>query len=694
MSRKILVTSALPYANGSIHIGHLVEYIQTDIWARFQKMYGNNCIYCCADDTHGTPIMLRARQLGITPEKLIADMQIEHERDFAGFSVEFDSYYSTHTPENRQCSETIFNRLRQAGHITTREVEQAYCEHCQMFLPDRFIRGTCPKCGAPDQYGDSCEVCHATYTTLELKDAHCSVCGQEPKHRSSKHYFFQLQNFSSQLQQWINSGHVHEQIKNKLQEWFQQGLKDWDISRDAPYFGFLIPGESEKYFYVWLDAPIGYMASTINYCKHHGGSFEDYWCNEQTEIHHFIGKDITYFHALFWPAMLMGAGYNTPTSLTIHGFLTVNGEKMSKSRGTFIKAATYLKHLDPQYLRYYYACKLGPDTNDIDLNTDDFVARVNSDLVGNFANLASRSVPMLTKHLQSKTGQLSEEALQLLAQLQNEADNIAELYEQRHFATAIRKINTMADKVNRYFDTRKPWQTIKTNTEHARETLSTVINAVRLLTIYLKPVLPVFAADIESILNVPSLKWEDTKTLLNNHTVNNFKRLIERVDPVKVKKMIEQSKEEQNQAQTQQSKQSQQVHSPQQGQQDQQQTTTDQLSPLEQEPIEEQITIDDFAKIDLRVAEVVKAELVEGANKLLHLELDLGGQTKNVFAGIRKAYTPEQLLGKKVIMVANLAPRKMRFGISEGMILAAGPGGKEVFMLTVDQGAKPGQRIH
>lgn len=672
--RKILVTAALPYANGSIHIGHLVEYLQTDIWVRFQKLRGHDCIYCCADDTHGTPIMIRARQEGVTPETLIEKMHVEHKNDFDRFGIEFDSYYSTHSEENRQFSETIFNRLNDAGHITTRDVEQTYCENDQMFLPDRFVRGACPKCSALDQYGDSCEVCHSTYNTVELKDPKCSVCGHPPVRRTSKHYFFKLGDFTERLQEWIQDGHVHEQIKNKLQEWFKSGLIDWDISRDAPYFGFKIPGETDKYFYVWMDAPVGYMASTMHYCKQHGKDFDDYWCNPETEIHHFIGKDITYFHALFWPAELMGAGFNTPTSLAIHGFLTVDGEKMSKSRGTFISADTYLKHLDPQYLRYYYACKLGPSPEDINLSLEDFTNRVNKDMVGNVANLASRSAQMLNKNLEGKVGTLSDEARALIARLQGQADAIAENYESRNFATAIRTITSLATEVNRYFDESKPWTLIKTDPEAARDTLAATLNAVKVLIIYLKPVLPVFVGQVETLLNIEPQNWSDVDTLLENHQINPFERLVERIDPKKVDAMVEESKQDAAPAA--------------------QEAVAEKTDILEKEPIAEQITFDEFMKVDLRVARVNKAEIIEEADKLLRLELDLGGETRQVIAGIRKAYQPEELVGKMVIMCANLAPRKMKFGVSEGMVLAAGPGGKDVFTLRVDDGAQPGMRAH
>jgi len=562
--------------------------------------------------------------------------------------------------------------LKDGGHIDSRDVEQAYCEHDEMFLPDRFIRGTCPQCGAEDQYGDSCESCHATYTTVDLKDARCSVCGNRPVRRSSRHFFFKLADFTEQLKEWIGGGHVHEQIQNKLMEWFEQGLRDWDISRDAPYFGFLIPGETDKYFYVWLDAPIGYMASTKNYCNQTGRNFEDYWCNPDCEIYHFIGKDITYFHALFWPAMLMGSNFNTPDRLFIHGFLTVNGKKMSKSRGTFVNAATYLKHLDPQYLRYYYACKLGSGPEDIDLSLEDFVNRVNSELVGKLANLASRSVPMLVKKLDAKMGRLSDEARELLQPLQQAADEVAADYESCNYASAVRRITALADQVNRYIDQRKPWSVIKEDPSHALETITATLNAVRLLTIYLKPVLPGFAEKIEAILQIEPLQWKDSQTLLENCEVAPFQRLIERVDPEKVEAMIEESKEEQQQEQGEPAK----------------------ASPLDAEPIAEQINFDDFMKVDLRVAQVTKAEVVDGADKLLRLELDLGGESRTVLAGIRQAYEPEKLIGKKMVMAANLAPRKMKFGVSEGMILAAGAGGKDVFALTVDDGAQPGSRVH
>ena len=674
MTRKILVTSALPYANGSIHIGHLVEYLQTDIWVRFQKLIGNDCRYFCADDTHGTPIMIRARKEGKTPEEIIGKMYDEHVKDFAAFDIEFDNFYSTHSDENRELASMIYNRLKEAGHIASREVEQAYCDHDKMFLPDRFIRGICPKCKAEDQYGDSCEVCHATYTPLDLIKPACSICGNAPVQKKSTHFFFKLADFEPQLKEWIGAGHVHQQVANKLQEWFDQGLRDWDISRDAPYFGFEIPGEKDKYFYVWLDAPIGYIASTKNYCDKNGLNWEDYWVNGDAEIHHFIGKDITYFHALFWPAMLMGAGLKTPDRLAIHGFLTVNGEKMSKSRGTFINASTYLNHLDPQYLRYYYFCKLGPDTGDVDLSLDDFVSRVNSDLIGNIVNLASRSAQMLGKNFDGKCGKLSDEGRGLLAGLKAAADEISDNYESRNFATAARKVRALADEVNKYFDERKPWVAIKEDKDHALESLTTTLNAVKVLTTYVKPVLPAHAARIEKLLNIDPLVWANISDELEDHQINKFERLMERVDPKKVEAMVEESKEELAAAQ---------------------EAEAPKLTgPLADDPIAEEIDFDQFMKVDLRVAEIVEAEIIEEADKLLRFQVDLGGERRQIIAGIRKAYKPEDMVGRKVVIVANLKPRKMKFGMSEGMIIAAGPGGEEVFVTSPDEGAKPGQRLH
>jgi methionyl-tRNA synthetase len=666
MPRKIVVTSALPYANGPIHIGHLVEYLQTDIWVRFQKMCGSECFYFCADDTHGTPVMISARAAGITAEQLIERVHAEHSADFAGFLVQFDNYYTTHSPENKTFSEQVFNSLNKAGSIIKRNVEQSYCESCKMFLPDRFIRGTCPRCKAEDQYGDSCEVCSGTYQSTELLNPRCATCSTKPVRKKSEHYFFKLSDYEQKLKDLIAKGYTQQSVANKLDEWFKTGLKDWDISRDGPYFGFKIPGEENKFFYVWLDAPIGYMASAKNYCDRKGLDFDKLWNSPEYELYHFIGKDIMYFHALFWPAMLMGAGFKTPNKLFIHGFLTVNGEKMSKSRGTFIKASTYLKYLNPEYLRYYYASKLTGGIEDIDLSTEDFINKINSDLVGKLANLASRSVPMLTKKFAGQLGQLDSQGKELIKKLSDARSKIIENYENLDYAAAVRTITSLADEANRYVEQNQPWATIKTDLEKTQTTLTAIVNAVKTLTIYLKPILPEYAKKVEGFLNIGEQKFTDVETVLENHKINEYPRLVERVDEEKVKAMLEESKE----------------------------TKAAQPVVTLTEPIKPECTIDDFAKIDLRIARVAKAEKVAGADKLLHLELDVGGVTKNVFAGIAQAYQPEQLVGKLVVCVANLQPRKMKFGVSEGMILASGSGGKDIFMLTVDPGAKPGQAVH
>ena len=666
MPRKIIVTSALPYANGPIHIGHLVEYLQTDIWVRFQKMYGNKCLYFCADDTHGTAIMISARTAGVTPEELIERVHKEHKADFDGFLVEFDNYYTTHSDENRQFSELIFNRLNKAGSIVKRNIEQAYCEKCRMSLPDRYIRGVCPKCKAADQYGDSCEICGATHQPTDLINPYCATCGGEPVLRKSEHYFFKLVDFEKRLKDIINAGYTQKSVANKLDEWFKTGLKDWDISRDGPYFGFKIPGEENKFFYVWLDAPIGYMASAKNYCDRNSLDFDKMWNSSEYELYHFIGKDIMYFHALFWPAMLMGAAFKPADKLFVHGFLTVDGAKMSKSRGTFIKAATYLKYLDPEYLRYYYASKLTGSIDDIDLSIEDFVNKTNSDLVGKFANLASRSGPMLTKKLDSRLGCLDGQGKELIDKLIAVKEQITGAYENLNYAAAVRTITALAYEANRYVEQNQPWVTIKTDLEKTRTVLTAVINAFRILTIYLKPILPRYAQMVEEFLNIDELKFADTQVLLQNHKINKFERLVERIDRNEVDAMVEESKE----------------------------TKEKTLTPTDSvEPIAPECTIEDFAKIDLRIAKVVKAETVMGADKLLRLQLDVGDRQRSVLAAIAQAYKPEELIGKIVIYLANLKPRKMRFGLSEGMILAAGPGGKDIFMLSADAGAKPGQKV-
>ena len=666
MPRKIVVTSALPYANGSIHIGHLVEYLQTDIWVRFEKMCGNQCLYFCADDTHGTPIMISAKAAGISPEQLIERMYAEHKADFDGFHIEFDNYYSTHSPENKALSEQIFKSLHEAGSIVKRTIEQAYCENCKMALPDRYIRGACPRCGADDQYGDSCENCSATYQPTELINPYCATCRAEPTLQTSEHYFFKLADYEEQLKELIAKGYTQKSVANKLDEWFDVGLKDWDISRDGPYFGFKIPGEENKFFYVWLDAPIGYMASAKNYCDRNDLDFDELWNSGQYELYHFIGKDIMYFHALFWPAMLIGAQFRTADKLFVHGFLTVNGEKMSKSRGTFIKAATYLKYLNPETLRYYYASKLTSGIEDIDLSIEDFLSKNNSNLVGKFANMASRSGPMLTKKLNSQLGQLDEAGTELINKLAAAKGQIIDNYENLNFAAVVREIVSLADDANRYVEQNQPWVTVKTDLEKTRTTLTATINAVRILTTYLKPILPKYAKKVEKFLNVDELLFADVETQLLNHKINKFERLFDRIDISEVNAMIEESKESQS---------------------------SEQQQGSGGEPIAPECTIEDFAKIDLRIARVTAADRVEGAEKLLRLQLDVGGLQKSVLAGIAQAYEPEQLVGKIVVYLANLKPRQMRFGLSEGMILASGTGGKDIFMLTTDPGAKPGQRV-
>jgi methionyl-tRNA synthetase len=674
--RKILVTSALPYANGPIHIGHLVEYIQTDIWSRFQKMRGHECYYVCADDAHGTPIMLRARQEGITPEALIARVAVEHKADFADFRIGFDNYHSTHSEENRHYATLIYARNRDKGHIAIRTITQAYDPVEHMFLPDRFIKGECPKCGAKDQYGDNCEACGASYSPSELKNPYSVVSGAKPIDKESEHYFFRLGDFEAMLKAWTRGGHVQKEVANKLDEWFEAGLQEWDISRDAPYFGFEMPDHPGKYFYVWLDAPIGYMASFRNLCDRTPGlDFDTFWDRDSTaELYNFIGKDIVYFHTLFWPAMLHGADFRTPSAVFVHGFLTVDGAKMSKSRGTFIKARTYLDHLDPEYLRYYFAAKLGAGVDDIDLSLEDFTARVNADLVGKVVNIASRCAGFVSKRF---AGRLSATVAEpaLLEEFVAAGPSIAGAYEGREYSRAVREIMALADVANRYIDERKPWVIAKEagRDGELQDVCSMGLNLFRLLIGYLRPILPGTAEKAEAFLRIAPLDWEALTWPLVDHTVGTFEPLMTRVDLKRVEAMLEASKEDLAKRDT-----GQPAEAP---------------GPLDADPIAAAIPYDDFAKVDLRVARIVAAQPVEGADKLLHLTLDLGGETRNVFAGIKSAYAPADLEGRLTVMVANLAPRKMRFGTSEGMVLAAGPGGKDIFLLALDTGAEPGMRV-
>ncbi|MFP3997893.1 methionine--tRNA ligase [Pseudomonas capeferrum] len=676
--RQILVTSALPYANGSIHLGHMLEYIQTDMWVRFQKLRGNQCIYVCADDAHGSAIMLRAEKEGITPEQLIANVQAEHSGDFADFLVDFDNFHSTHSEENRELSSLIYTRLREAGHIATRSVTQYFDPEKGMFLADRFIKGTCPKCAAEDQYGDNCEKCGATYAPTELKNPKSAISGATPVLRDSQHFFFKLPDFQAMLQQWTRSGTLQEAVANKLAEWLDSGLQEWDISRDAPYFGFEIPGEPGKYFYVWLDAPIGYMASFKNLCARRPElDFDAFWKEDSTaELYHFIGKDIVNFHALFWPAMLEGAGFRKPTAVNVHGYLTVNGAKMSKSRGTFIKARTYLDHLQPEYLRYYYAAKLGRGVDDLDLNLEDFVQKVNSDLVGKVVNIASRCAGFIHK---GNEGVMvaGDAAPELTEAFLAAAPSIAEAYESRDFARGMREIMALADRANAWIADKAPWSLAKQEgkQDEVQAICAQGVNLFRQLVIFLKPVLPLLAADAEAFLNVAPLTWNDHQSRLENHRLNAFKALMSRIEPAKVEAMVAASKEDLLAAAGQ-------AQAPAGN------------GELTKEPLSAEIEFDTFAAVDLRVALIVKAEAVAGADKLLQLTLDIGDERRNVFSGIKSAYPdPSKLEGRLTMMVANLKPRKMRFGVSEGMVMAAGPGGEEIYLLSPDSGAKPGQRI-
>jgi methionyl-tRNA synthetase len=663
--RRILVTSALPNANGSIHLGHLMEHIQTDVWVRFQRMRGHECIYVCADDAHGTAIMLKADEQKVDPETLIKGIKAEHEQDFTDFLISHDNYYSTHSPENAHYSSLIYNRLKDTGQIAVRSVNQLYDPEKDMFLADRFIVGTCPRCKAEGQYGDNCEVCGATYDATDLINPRSSISGSEPVLKESKHFFFTLSNFDEFLKTWTRSGTLQDQVANKLAEWLDAGLKDWDISRDAPYFGFEIPDEPGKYFYVWLDAPIGYMASFQNYCDRNPSlNFDDFWEKDsECEVHHFIGKDIVNFHALFWPAMLSSANYRTPSKVHTHGFVTVDGLKMSKSRGTFINARNYLDHLSPEYLRYYFAAKLNGSVDDLDINLEDFVQRVNSDVVGKVVNIASRCAGFINKQFD---GQLAPgTGTPLIDDLAQRADEIAVHYENGDYSKAVREIMAMADRANQYIDEHKPWIMIKDENQRdqVQQVCSDGLNLFRILVIYLKPILPSIAEKSEAFL-ADNFDWSSLATPLTSHKINAFKPLLTRLEMASVTEMIEAGKDG---AQVEEDKEEE-----------------EQMSTIE---------YDDFAKLDLRVARIVNAEAIEGADKLLKLTLDIGDEERTVFAGIKAAYAPEDIIGKLTVMIANLAPRKMRFGISEGMVLAAGPGDKDIFLLEPHPGAEPGMQV-
>ncbi len=661
--RDILVTSALPYANAPLHIGHIVEYTQTDVFARFQRMRGNRCIYVCASDAHGTPTMLRAEAAGVSPEELVAEVAAGHQAVFDRFRISVDNYLTTHSPENQELTASIYGRLVDGGHIHRKTIKQAYDEEKAMFLPDRYVRGTCPVCHTPDQYGDSCENCSATYTPMELEDPVSVVSGTTPAVRESEHLFFKLGNFEEELRDWVPR-HVDAALARKLDEWFEAGLRDWDISRDSPYFGFEIPGETGKYFYVWFDAPIGYMASFLNLCRRSDLDFDEFWgVDSSAEIYHVIGKDIVYFHTLFWPSVLSGAGYRKPSGIIVHGFLTVDGQKMSKSRGTFINASTYADHLEPDCLRYYFAAKLGVGADDLDLNMDDFIARVNSDLVGKLVNIGSRCAGFV--HRQNE-GRLTEElpGPELFEEFAAASEEIASEYEARNYAKAIRRIMALADKANQYIDEEKPWLKAKDPEQAATVPgIATLgLNLFRTLMVYLRPVIPGIAERAEAFLDIEPLMWTDAQTPLLGHRINRFKAILERVEQKEIDAMIAKSGEATN-------------------------------SEKAQRDESEQIDFETFSKIDLRVAKVLEASYVEGADKLLKLRLDLGDDTREIFSGIRAAYKPEDLEGRMVITVDNLKPRKMRFGVSEGMVLASGPGGEEIFLLSVDSGATPGMKV-
>ena len=665
-TRKIMITCALPYANGQIHLGHLLEHIQADIQARFQRMRGHCCYFICADDAHGTPIMLKAEEEGISPMQLIDRVWVEHKRDFDDFLISFDNYYTTHSPENRYYAELIYSRLNENGHINRRTIKQLYDPERQMFLPDRFVKGTCPVCRAEDQYGDNCEACGSTYSSSELINPVSAVSGATPQMRESEQLFFKLGDFKDFMIEWFGQGHTQKEIANKQMELFTQELLEWDISRNAPYWGFEIPGEKDKYFYVWLDAPIGYLASFRNLCDRENLDFDEFFRKDsECELYHYVGKDVARFHALFWPAELHGAGFRTPSGVWVHGFLTVNGQKMSKSRGTFIMAETYINHLNPEYLRYYYAGKLDNTIDDIDLNLTDFQTRVNSDLVGKLVNIASRCAGFITKTFDGKLSDVLADVT-MFEEFAEAGGKIAASYESRRYSRAIRDVMALADRANQYIDAAKPWVLVKNDDTRGQVRLICTqgLNLFRLLMIYLKPVLPKTAGNVELFLNIPPLKWEDAGQPLLNHRINRFKPLLTRIEDKQIEAMVEETRAEPKLS-----------------------------GPLADMPVADQISIDDFSRVDLRIARIVDASHVEGADKLLQLTLNLGFDDRNIFAGIKSAYQPEDIKGRLTVVVANLAPRKMKFGTSEGMVLCAGPGGKDLFLLSPDEGAIPGMRI-
>ncbi len=681
-NRKILITTALPYANCYIHLGHMVEYLQADFWTRFQEMRGNECLYICADDTHGTPIMVKAREQKITPEQLIAKSYEEHTKDFADFQINFAHYGSTNSLENKELCEYFYKKFQEGQHTVSRAIQQLYCEHDKMFLPDRFVKGTCPKCGAKEQYGDSCDVCASTYTPSDLKEVHCSLCGTPPVLKDSESIFFKLNDFKEYLREWIPK-HSSPEISKKMLEWFNEDLKDLDISRDEPYFGFPIPGtNNKKFFYVWVDAPMGYMSTTAQWAKNNGKTLEQIWQDPNREIYHFIGKDIARFHTIFWPAFLKAANFRTPNQVFVHGHLMVNGEKMSKSKGTFIAARTYLNHLNPEYLRYYYATKLSSSVDDIDLNLEDFTNRVNSELVGKITNLGSRGGQMLKKKMDGIMSTPDTEGSKLIKSVQERAEDIARHYENRDFAKAVNEIRSLADDANKYFDDKAPWKTLEADPEMTKQVITTTLNVFRLLAIYLKPVLPKYTEKVAQLFNETEYSWKDLETVLINKPINDYEHLATRVEPAKVTAMIDEGKKLNEEIQAQKAA-----------------SSTAPKAALKKEenrsaekPSEIEFT--DFEKVDLRIGQIIEAEEIKEADKLLKLKVDIGnGEVRQIIAGIKAAYSPEKLLNRKVLVCVNLKPRKMKFGMSEGMVLAAGDGGSDLFVLSADEGAKVGQRV-
>jgi len=666
---KLIVTSALPYANGDIHIGHLVEYIQTDIFVRFQRLIGNNVLYVCASDAHGTPIEINAAKKGMTPQELVGEFHDRHQADFSRFEVSFDEFYTTDSPENQKHCEIIYLRAKEKGHIDSRDIEQFYCERCGRFLPDRYIKGTCPKCSALDQYGDVCESCGATYRPTELQDAHCAICGAKPEMRSSLHLFFKLIDFNDFLREWTSErGHLQDEVKGFVHTWIDQGLRDWDISRDGPYFGFRIPGEENKFFYVWLDAPIGYIGATEHYCAGKDDvSVEEYWIDHasKTEIHHFIGKDIAYFHTLFWPAMLKAANYRIPNAVHVHGFLTVDSRKMSKSRGTFITARQFADQINPCFLRYFYAAKLGPTIDDIDLNLEEFVNRTNAELVNNITNLISRSVSFLNKRLDSRLGIVPQGCEGLIKDILAHADRCLHDYNALKYSNVVRNILAISDIANNYVQQNEPWATIKSDPEKARNDLTFAINCSKIVAILLKPIVPSYSVKVEQILGLDDLRWEDIKFDLEQRSVNVFEKLAERLEPGAMTRLIEASKDD---------------------------LAVKELK-TDTPDFKEEIAFDDFEKIDLRVGKILSASEVEGSDKLLKLRVDVGREIRTVFAGIKSSYSPQDLVGRKAAVVCNLAPRKMRFGTSEAMVLAASSPEGKIVLCDFGEEISPGSTI-